>query len=174
VETAVEARDTEIAISSWQEKAEQFGRPPPMAEFSMADPFRNAFRFIIHTDLAASDDWFFLAYGCGFAKLLGLAERPRMGKSMIQHLPHRYRYLFLWGCGEAVAAAAPVRFDGDVATLGGSELYRACFMPLRMGIDTMQAVYGSFNFLFRTTAELTERSPSASAGDGPALPELLL
>jgi len=170
----LEARDTEVAISLWKEKAEQFGRPPPMAEFSMADPFRDAFRFIIHADLAMSDDWFFLAYGRGFAKLLGLAERSRMGKSMIQHLPHRYRYLFLQGCGEAIAAAAPVRFDGEVAGLGGVELYRACFMPLRMTMGTMQAIYGSFSFLFCTAAKLAERPASAGAGAGTAFPELLL
>ena len=140
----------------------------------MVDPFRHASRFMIHADLATSDDWFFLAYGRGFAKLLGLAERPRMGKSMIEHLPHRYRFLFLQGCGEAIAAGAPVRFDGEVAGLGGSELYRSCFMPLRMTMGSMQAIYGSFNFLFRTAAELAERSPSAGAGASPAFPELLL
>ena len=124
----MEARDTEIAISFWKEKAERFGRPPPLAKFSMVDPFRHGSRFMIHSDLATRDDWFFLAYGRGFAKLLGLAERPRMGKSMIEHLPHRYRFLFLQGCGEAIAAGAPVRFDGEVAGLGGSELYRSCFI----------------------------------------------
>jgi len=107
-----------------------------------------------------------------FNSLLG--ERSRMGKSMIQHLPHRYRYLFLQGCGEAIAAAAPVRFDGEVAGLRGFELYRACFMPLRMTMGTMQAVYGSFSFLFCTTAEIAERPASAGKGAGPAFPELLL
>jgi hypothetical protein len=170
----VEARDTEVAISVWKDKADQFGRPPPLAEFSMADPLSHPFRFMIHADLVTSDEWFFLAYGHGFAKLLGLAEHPRMGKSIIQHLPHRYRFLFLEGCAEAIAAAAPVRFHGEVAGLEGSELYRACFMPLKMNINTMLAIYGSFNFLFRPAAEIAQRSASAGAGGRPAFSEPLL
>jgi hypothetical protein len=50
----------------------------------------------------------------------------------------------------------------DLAQAEGSELYRASFMPLKMGIDTMQAVYGSFNFRFYMAAELRERSPDGN------------
>jgi hypothetical protein len=74
----MEIRDTEIAISLWKEKADEFGKPPPLVEFSLADPVAHASRFLICADLLASDDWVFLAYGPGFAKLLGLPERPPM------------------------------------------------------------------------------------------------
>ena len=82
------------------------------------------------------------------------------------------RFLFLEGCKEATSEPAPVRFNGEVATLGGSEFYRACFMPLKMRIDTTQALYGSFNFRLYTAAELAERSQLADAGGNPAFPEV--
>lgn len=170
----METRDTEVAISLWNEKVEQFGNPPPIGEFSFADPVAQSFRFMIGADLLASDDWVFLAYGVGFAKLLGLSERLPMRVPMIRCIPHRYRFLFLQGCGEAFAEAVPLRFSGEMAGLGGSELYRACFMPLKTSIDTMRAIYGSFNFRFRTAAELAERSQSADAAGGPTLPDLPL
>jgi len=51
---------------------------------------------------------------------------------MISYVPDRYRFLFLQGCREAIVESVPVRFGGEVAVLGGTELYRACFMPLKM------------------------------------------
>ena len=48
-------------------------------------------------------------------------------------------------------------------------------MPLKMTMGSMQAIYGSFNFQFRTDAELAERSPSAGSGAiGSAFPVLPL
>jgi hypothetical protein len=154
----LEARDTEIAISFWKQKAEAFGSPPPIGEFDLVDLDGQSFRFLILDDLLSQRDSVFLAYGGGFAKLFGLPERPPMRLPMIDCVPYRYRYLFLEACGEAIAEAAPVRFSGEVAGLGGSERYRACFMPLRMRVDTMRGIYGSFNFRFLTAAELRERS----------------
>jgi hypothetical protein len=168
----VEARDTELAISFWKEKAQQLGNPPPIAEFSIADPVAHSFRFLIGTTLHAHGDRVFLAYGPGLATLLGLPQQnPPVRVPLIECLPHRYRFLFLRGCGEAVAEAAPVRFEGEEATLGGAELYRACFMPLKMTTDKMLGVYGSFNFRFRTAADLGERSRSVDAADGPMFTE---
>lgn len=167
----MDARDTEIAIALWKEKAEQFGNPPPIGEFSLAGLEVDPFRFLIVADLLARDASVFLAYGAGFAKLFGLPERPPMWP-MIECIPSRYRFLFLGGCKEAISEAAPVRFSGEMAGLGGSEFYRACFMPLKMRVDTTQALYGSFNFRLYTTAELGERSQSADAASGPMFPEL--
>ena len=115
----------------------------------------------------------FLAYGIGFAKLFGLPERPPLWP-MTECIPSRYRSLFMGGCKDAISEAAPVRFSGEMAGLGGSEFYRACFMPLKMRVDTMQALYGSFNFRLYTTADLAERSQLADAGDSLGLPELPL
>jgi hypothetical protein len=157
----LEARDIEIAISFWKQKAEELGNPPPIAEFSLVDFVGQSFRFLILADLMASDASVFLAYGPGFAKLFGLPERPSMLLPMIDCIFDRYRFLFVDGCREAITGAAPIRFSGEVAGLGGSELYRACFMPLKMGIDTMQAVYGSFNFRVQLAAELSERAQAA-------------
>lgn len=157
------ARDTEIAIAFWKEKAKQFGNPPPLGEFSLLDLVSDPFRFLIVTDLLARDISVFLAYGTGFAKLFGLPERPRVGP-MIERIPSRYRSLFLGGCQDAISEAAPVRLSGEMAGLGGSEFYRACFMPFKMRVDTMRAIYGSFNFRLYTAAELAERSEAADAG----------
>jgi hypothetical protein len=157
----LEARDTEIAISFWKQKAEELGKPPPIAEFNLVDFVGQSFRFLILADLIASDASVFLAYGAGFAKLFGLPKRPSMLLPMIECISDRYRFLFVEGCREAITEAAPIRFGGEVAGLGGSELYRACFMPLKMGIHTMQAVYGSFNFDVRLAADLSERSKAA-------------
>jgi hypothetical protein len=161
--TTLEARDTEIAISFWKQKAAEFGKPPPIAKFNLVDFVSQSFRFLILADLLAGDSSVFLAYGAGFAKLFGLPERPSTRLPMIECIPNRYRFLFMEGCREAITEAAPIRFNGEVAGLGGSELYRACFMPLKMGINTMQAVYGSFNFRVRLAAELGERSKSDRA-----------
>lgn len=162
----LEERDTENAISFWKQKTEEFGKPPPIAEFNLVDFAGQSFRFLILADLLASDASVFLAYGAGFAKLFGLPERPSMRLPMIECIPDRYRSLFVEGCSEAITEAAPVRFSGDVAALGGSELYRACFMPLKMGVDTMRAVYGSFNFHVRPAADLRERSQPADRTSG--------
>jgi hypothetical protein len=171
LEATVDARDTEIAITLWKEKAEQFGNPPPVGEFSLADLVGDSFRFLILADLLARDASVFLAYGAGFAKLFGLPERPPRWP-MIECIPTRYRFLFLEGCKEATSERTPVHFSGEVATLGGSEFYRACFMPLKMRIDTTQGLYGSFNFRLYTASELGARSQSAEAGGSPRLPEL--
>jgi len=170
----VEARDTELAIAYWTEKAERFGNPPPIAEFSLADLVGHSFRFIVGVDLLSNDDSIFLGYGQGFAQRLGLSERPSMRVPMIRCIPDRYRFLFLEGCSEAMRQRAPVHFSGEVAGFGGSELYRACFMPLKMGLPTMLALYGSFNFRFRTAAELAERSPLVDSGSSPTFSDLRL
>jgi hypothetical protein len=173
LEAPVDARDTEIAIALWKEKAEQFGNPPPIAEFSLIDLSGDSFRFLILVDLLARDASVFLTYGAGFAKLFGLPERPPTWP-MIECIPTRYRFLFLEGCKEATSERVPVRYSGEMAGLGGSEFYRACFMPLKMRIDTMQALYGSFNFRLYTASDLAERSHSADAAGSPTFPELPL
>jgi hypothetical protein len=169
LEATVDARDTEIAISFWKEKAEQFGKPPPISEFSPVVLEVDPFRFLIVVDLYARDASVFLAYGTGFAKLFGLPERPPMWP-MIECIPGRYRSLFLGGCNDAISDAAPVRFSGEMAVLGGSEFYRACFMPLMMKVDRLEALYGSFNFRLYTTAEVAERSQLADARGSPMSP----
>jgi hypothetical protein len=171
LEATVDARDTEIAISFWKEKAEQFGSPPPIGEFDLVDLDVDSFRFLIVVDLRARDASVFLAYGTGFAKLFGLPERPPMWP-MIECIPTRYRALFLGGCKDAISAATPVRFSGEMTVLDGSEFYRACFMPLKMKTDTIQALYGSFNFRLYTTADLAERSRLADVEGSPRMPEL--
>ena len=169
----MDARDTEIAISLWKEKAAQFGSPPPIGAVSPVDPTVDPFRFLIVADLytrPARDALVFLDYGVGLARLFGLPKRPPMWRPMIECLPSRYRSLFLDGCKEAISKAAPVRFSGEMAVAGGSEFYRACFMPLKMKVDRMQALYGSFSFRLYTAAELAERSQLAAAEDSPLFP----
>ena len=157
-EFQLEARDTELAISFWNQKAKRFGKPPPATEFNLIGLASQSFRFVICADLLVSDGSFFLAYGPSFAKLFDLLERPSMHVAMIRYIPDRYRFLFSDGCNDAIAEAAPVRCSGEIAGSAGVELYRACFMPLRLSPSTMQAIYGSFNYLTRPAAELCEHS----------------
>src|SRR5215472_10694205 len=91
-EFQLESRDTELAISFWNRKAEQFGKPSPIAEFNLA--VNQLFRFMIYADLLVSEDSVFLAYGPGFAKALDLPERPSMRVPMFSYVPDRYRLLF--------------------------------------------------------------------------------
>jgi hypothetical protein len=162
----LEDRDTEITISLWKKKAEQFGKPPPIAEFKLEDFDNDCFRFLILADLLVKDDSVFLAYGSGLAKRLGLPERPSIFIPMLKWIPERYRFLFEEGCSEAIVQTAPLRFSGEIVDAGSYELYRASFMPLKMGIETMQAVYGSFNFRSRAAAEqLGEQRQQVDTGE---------
>jgi hypothetical protein len=162
----LEERDTQNAIALWRKKAEQFGTPPPIAEFRLNDVGDDCFRFLILVDLLVNEDSVFLAYGSIFAKRLGLPERPSIFVPMLKSIPERYRFLFAEGCSSAIAQAEPLRFTGEIAKSGGSELYRACFMPLKMGVETMQAIFGSFNFRFRAAASQRGQSPLAKASAG--------
>jgi hypothetical protein len=171
-EALVEARDTELAISFWKEKVQQLGNPPPIAEFSLVDPVAHSFRFLVSATLPIRNDWTFLSCGRGLAGLLGLPLNSAQGTPMLQYLPYRYRFLFLRGCGEAVAETIPVRLEGVEAALGGVELYRACFMPVKMSTDRMLGMYGSFNFRFCTVADLGERSRSVDLAEGSTPSEL--
>jgi hypothetical protein len=88
-------------------KAEQFGNPPPIGEFSLVDLVGDSFRFLIGADLLARAASVFLAYGSGFAKLFGLPERAPLCP-MIECIPSRYHSLFVGGCKDAISEAAPV------------------------------------------------------------------
>jgi hypothetical protein len=156
-ELPLEERDTEIAIAAWKKRVDQFGKPPPIAEFRLTDIENDCFRFLILADLLVNEASVFLAYGSSFAKQLGLPERPSIFIPMLKSLPDRYRFLFAEGCSEAIAQTAPLRFSGEIANAGGSELYRACFMPLKMSVETILAIYGSFNFRFTAAATIDEK-----------------
>ena len=160
----MEARDTEIAISFWKEKAEQFGNPPPIGEFGPVDLEADPFRFLIIVDADARggrDHSVFLAYGTGLARLFSLPERPPMWRPMIECIPSRYRSVFLGGCKDAISEAAPVRFSGEMAVLGGFEFFRACFVPLKMKVEATEVLHGSFNFRLYMTADLAQRAQLA-------------
>jgi hypothetical protein len=165
LDLALEDRDTEIAISQWKTKAEQFRKPPPISEFKLNDFGGDCFRFLILADLLVTDGSVFLAYGSGLAKRLGLPERPSIFVPMLKSIPERYRFLFAEGCSEAIAQTAPLRFNGEIVDAGCSELYRACFMPLKMGVETMQAIYGSFNFRSRVAEQLGEQHQHSDTGE---------
>jgi hypothetical protein len=173
LDLALEDRDTEIAISQWKTKAEQFGKPPPIAEFKLNDFGGDCFRFLILADLLVTDGSVFLAYGSGLAKRLGLPERPSIFVPMLKSIPERYRFLFAEGCSEAIAQTAPLRFNGEIIDAGCSELYRACFMPLKMGVETMQAIYGSFNFRSRVAEQLGEQHQHVDTGGRQTLSDLV-
>jgi len=114
-EFQLEARDTEVAISFWNEKAKRFGKPPPLGEFDLSTFANWPFRFTICADTLVPDGSVFLSFGPGFAKLLDLPQRPVMHAPMLTYIPDRYRFLFTEGCRETIAEAAPVRFSGELA-----------------------------------------------------------
>ena len=155
-EFAGELRDTERAISLWNKKSQEFGRPPPATEFDLSGLGTQGYRFIICADLLVKEDSVFSVYGPDFARLFDLPERPSMHVPMIRHVPGRYQALFAEGCDDAITEAAPVRFVGEVEHYGCIELYRACFMPLRMKSRTSQFVYGSFNYLTGKAISVSE------------------
>ena len=68
----LEARDTELAISLWNDKAKQFGAPPPLGEFDLGDFAAKSYRFLVCADVLFEDSSVFLEYGLAFAELLGL------------------------------------------------------------------------------------------------------
>ena len=156
-EFAGELRDTERAIFLWNKKCEDFGRPPPASEFDLSGLGTQGCRFVICADLLVKEDSVFTVYGPGFAKLFDLPERPSMHVPMIKHIPSRYQALFEQGSDDAIAEAAPVRFSGEMGYCGHAELYRACFMPLRMRSQDLQFVYGSFNYRIGKAISASER-----------------
>src|SRR5262245_24996782 len=155
----LEARDTELAISLWSDKAKQFGAPPPLGQFDLGDFGAKSYRFLVCADVLFEEASVFLEYGLAFAKLLGLPERPSMRVPMIDYIPDRYRFVFSDGCRDTLEQKAPVRFSGEITGATSVEFYRACFMPLGMSLPNLQTIYGSFNYLARPVAELRERSP---------------
>jgi hypothetical protein len=158
----LEARDTELAISVWNDKAKQFGAPPRLGEFDLGDFGAKSYRFLICADMLFERASVFLEYGLALAKLLGLPERPSMHVPMIDYIPDRYRFAFSDGCRDALEYEAPVRFSGEIAGSASVEFYRACFMPLGMSLPNLQTIYGSFNYLTRPVAELREQSQRVS------------
>ena len=142
-----ELRDTELAISLWRQKASEFDGVPPPTAFDFSSMIAGTWnhRFVICTD-AAVGELTFLIYGSRFAQLLELPSEPVSGVPIARQLPGRYLSLFIEGCREAVAQAAPVRLSGAVVDYGQIELYRAAFMPLAMRQHSlMRLVFGSFN-----------------------------
>jgi hypothetical protein len=142
-----ELRDTELAISLWRRKAAEFGGLPPPTAFDFSGMIGGAWshRFVICAD-AVVGELTFLIYGSSFAQLLELPEEPISDISITRQLPGRYLPLFIEGCLDAIARAAPVRSSGAVVDYGQIELYRAAFMPLAMRRNSsIQLVFGTFN-----------------------------
>jgi hypothetical protein len=155
-EFAGELRDSERAITLWNRKASEFGRPPPATEFDFSWISSFGYRFVVCYDLLVQEDSVLFLYGPAFAKLLDLPKRPPMNVPLMRQLPERYRSLFADGCSEAIEEASPVRFSGEIGNKGLTELYRASFMPLRMSSPTLHFVYGTFNYSTGRPAAVSE------------------
>lgn len=155
---AGELRDTDRAISFWRWKASAFGGLPPPAAFDFSEMVGGAgsHRFVIRVD-AAVGDLSFLIYGSRFAQLLELSGEPIAGVPITRQLPGRYQSLFIRGCRDAIAKAAPVRLSGVVVDYSQIELYRAAFMPLAMRENaSMRLVFGTFNRLIGPQAHSSD------------------
>jgi hypothetical protein len=143
-----ELREGERALRLWESRAAQYGMPPPLRAFDLAQMLLDdwAHRFLISAD-AIVENHAFLIYGSNFARLLGLPERPVPLVPMMPQLPPHYRGVFAKGCSEAVAEQMPVRLSG-ILDLGDGrrDAYRVTFAPIRTQPSSLtQLVYGAFN-----------------------------
>ena len=159
---AGELRDTERAIALWEQKAAEFGRPPPAGAFDLALTSERGCRFVLCGDEIVEAATF-LAYGPRFARLLDLPERPLSDLSALSQLPGRYLSLFAEGYVEAFAGGKPARFSGAVMHYGMIELYRAAFMPLRLQPKAgVQLIFGSFDYRSGLRAEAADTFSTAA------------
>ena len=153
-------RDTELAVKLWDKKASELGTPPPVEAFDLSRAMDWSYRFIICG--AGISDSVFLIYGSHFARLLELPEKPNYYDPIMVQLPARYQPLFTEGCEAAAAVPAAAKFNGAVVHNGGTELYRAAFMPLRLRVASLRPItFGSFNY--RSLARVPERWRQRSA-----------
>jgi hypothetical protein len=89
----------------------------------------------------------FVAYGSGFARLLGLPDRPVTTIPFLQQIPEAYRGMFAEGYAKATMESSPVTLEGELRIKFGSQLFRAVFMPIMLRPNwSKQLIFGSFNY----------------------------
>jgi hypothetical protein len=153
-----ERRETERAITYWEQEAIRLGHPPTLLTFNSVEMTSEkwAYRFILSVDPIESrtrasegrpiaENWRFIFCGDRFAALLNLPKSRHI--SMIQQLPARFLPVFTKGCNDAISRGVPVRMQGAVEREDGrQELYRAVFMGLRVRPHGLtHFVFGAFN-----------------------------
>lgn len=143
-----EQRESERAVRYWRQKVAQFGGPPPLMAIELSRMLNRDWRhrFLISTDPAV-ENYTFLIYGQGIARLLDLPDEAVSQVPMIRQLPERYVPIFVGGCREAVERSTPARKTGTFERWDGRvELYRAAFMPVAVRPNSLTSlVYGAFN-----------------------------
>jgi hypothetical protein len=144
----VERRETERAISDWEEARRRLGREVALMTLDVAEMVSEkwAHRFIIAVDPVV-EYCALLFYGARFAALMALPEAPNPSIPMVQQLPARYVPVFTKACTDAIVRGAPLRMQGTIEREDrGQELYRAAFIPLSVKPDRAHRLaFGAFN-----------------------------
>jgi hypothetical protein len=125
-------READRVIAYWEEKLNELGGEATVAALDLGriNSQEWAHRFLIAVDRVIERSSLLL-YGCKFAQLVQLPQRPRPDRPMLRQLPARYGEVFLDGCAKAQEEMAPVRAEGEVERHDGRiELYRAGFIPV--------------------------------------------
>ena len=143
----LERRDVELAIQHWQRNTWGEDCVPFLDTFDFTQIRANwGQRFLICGDRGA-ESALFVAYGPGFARMLGLPAEPNTTIPFIRQLPEAYGEMFAEGYGKAALEASPVTLEGTIRLAVHTRLFRAVFMPILLQPNwSKQLIYGSFNY----------------------------
>ena len=101
-EPQLERRDVELAIQHWERNTWGKDCVPLLDTFDFS-PMRASWghRFLICGGRAVESS-VFVAYGAGFARLLGLPAKPVTTIPFIQQVPAFHREMFSEGCSKSI------------------------------------------------------------------------
>ena len=141
-----ERREIQRAIEHWQRNTWGADCIPLLDTFDFS-PLRGnwGYWFLICGDHAL-ESAVFVAYGSGFAKLLGLPATPPPGIPCLEQIPRSYWAMFSEGYSRASMASSPETLEGTFRFQSRTERYRAVFMPIMLQPNwSKQLIFGSFN-----------------------------
>jgi hypothetical protein len=143
----LERRDVELAIQHWKQNTWGEDCVPFLDTFDFSAVKTGwGQRFLICGDRTA-ESAVFVAYGAGFARMLGLPAKPEKTIPFMQQLPEAYGEMFAEGYSKAAMESSPVTLEGTIRLGGTGQLFRAVFMPIMLQPSwSKQLVYGSFNY----------------------------
>ena len=141
-----EQRDVQRALKHWQRNTWASDGIPLLDTFDFSAMKGDwGHRFPICGGSTA-ETAVFATYGAGFAKALGLPEKPITTQSFVEQLPEAYREMFVEGYGKVFIEMVPVTLKGTFSIGSTFELFRAVFMPIMLQPNwSKQLVLGSFN-----------------------------
>jgi len=145
-EPQLERRDVELAIQHWERNTWGKDCVPLLDTFDFS-PMKASWghRFLICGGRAVESS-VFVAYGAGFARLLGLPAKPVTTIPFIQQVPASHCEMFSEGCSKSMMESSPVTLEWTLGFGSGAQLFRAVFMPIMLRPNwSKQLIFGSFN-----------------------------